>query len=124
MVSVPLLLIASGTRAAAALSAPAADEDDEPEAEAEAEAEDDEADAGLDALLGAPVVLPPPDAAGLLPLPHPAAVRASAIPAAPTMTALGVLPARMCSPPRGWSHPSPATFMGYGAGILAPAKCC
>jgi len=83
-------LIAAGTRAAAAASTPPA-----PDAEEDAVEDDDpEVDAAE---------VPPVDdeLPGLLPLPHPAAVRASAIPAAPTMTALEVLPARMCSPPGG-----------------------
>src|ERR1051326_3178952 len=91
---VPLLLIAAGTSAAAALSTPAAEED-----EPEAEGDDEEAELPELDVLGA-AELP-----GLLPLPQPAAVRASVIAAAPTMTALGVLPARICSPPGGRSYP-------------------
>jgi hypothetical protein len=89
MVIVPLLLIEAGTSAAAALSTA-------PEPEDEAVVDDgllpDDPAAALLVLVELP---------GLLPLPQPAAVRTSAIPAAPTMTALEVLPARMCSPPGG-----------------------
>jgi len=81
-------LIAAGTSAAAALSTPPAAEEDEVE------------DAEVDEL--ALLVVPDVDGLpGLLPLPQPAVVRASAIPAAPTMKALEVLQARMCSPPGG-----------------------
>jgi hypothetical protein len=105
-----LALIAAGTRAAAALSTV-------PEPEEEALEGDDEP------VLEVPVEPPAADELpGLLPLPQPAAVRASVIAAAPTMTALEVLPARMCSPPVGDPLPAEATFMGYGAGILAPAN--
>jgi len=106
-------LIAAGTRAAAALSVPAAPDEEEA-------VEDDELEVD-DAAVDPPVE---DELAGLLPLPQPAAVRTSAIPAAPTMTALEVLPARMCSPPVGDPLPAQATFMGYGSGILAPANGC
>src|SRR2546423_15150263 len=79
---VPLLLIAAGTSAAAALSTPAAEEEDEPEAEGE------DVELELAELVGLGA-----GAAGLLPLPQAAAGRATVIAAAPTMTALGVLPA-------------------------------
>ena len=110
MVMTPLLLMAAGTKAAAALSTA-------PEPEEEEEAEEDEDPEVDDPAAELPVEDGLP---GLLPLPQPAAVRTRAIPAAPTMTALEVLPARMCSPPVGDPLPAQATFMGYGAGILAP----
>lgn len=90
MVMLPLLLIEAGSSAAAALSTAPAPEEEEL---ADAELELDEVPAAL--------LLDEDELPGLLPLPQPAAVSTSAIPAAPTMTALEVLPARMCSPPGG-----------------------